>query len=549
MTVDHFLDLVSRSKLVDPDRLQRTLAQWKAEGTDPASTSPQDLAARLVEAGLLTRWQCDKLLEGRYKGFFLNRYKLLDHLGTGGMSSVYLAEHVLMERRVAIKVLPKQRVQDASYLERFHREAQASAALDHRNIVRAYDVDNDGVNHYLVMEYVEGCDLQRMVRKDGPLPCHIAAEYIRQAAEGLQHAHRAGLIHRDIKPANLLVDRKGVVKILDLGLARFTEDNRPSLTVAHDENVLGTADYLAPEQAVNSHKVDSRADIYSLGCALYFLLTGHPPFTHGTLPQRLIAHQRQPPPDIREERPDAPDDLIAICLRMMAKRPQQRYQTAGEVAEALRTWLEHHGYDVSGSGSSKRLSGLVPSSSKVRTASEPSSTSTAPGGSSVTGSSKRLVAAKPLDTPESSQAPADSQTPRRPGGATGQHRATEPARNESATGRAESPPGEPSPANDRNAAATVAGKSGSASSGNAPAGGETTGEDTAHKRGASDDDAPLVALPDFSIHEDPVLGRILHGNAARPARQHTRAPLWIWGVILAGVAIAALLAVYIFLLR
>ena len=219
------------------------------------------------------------------------------------MSSVYLAEHVLMQRRVAIKVLPKDRVEDSSYLARFHREAQAAAALDHRNIVRAYDVDNDGSNHYLVMEYVEGRDLQHIVKEDGPLDYAAAAEYIRQAAEGLAHAHQAGLIHRDVKPANLLVDQKNVVKVLDLGLARFTDESKASLTVAFDENVLGTADYLAPEQALDSHGVDARADIYGLGCSLYYLLTGHPPFPGGTLPQRLMMHQKQPPPSIYRRPP------------------------------------------------------------------------------------------------------------------------------------------------------------------------------------------------------------------------------------------------------
>ena len=160
--------------------------------------SPDDLANvdfvanQLVQSGLLTRWQADRLLEGRHKGFFLGKYKLLDHLGTGGMSSVFLAEHVLMQRRVAIKVLPKDRVTDSSYLARFHREAQAAAALDHRNIVRAYDVDNEGNTHYLVMEYIEGRNLHYVVKEDGPLEYATAAEYIRQAAEGLAHAASGG---------------------------------------------------------------------------------------------------------------------------------------------------------------------------------------------------------------------------------------------------------------------------------------------------------------------------------------------------------------------
>ena len=352
--VDTFLDLLRRSGLVERDQLNGVLLALKEQAGGGAIADAEPLSQRLTEAGLLTSWQCEKLLEGRHKGFFLGKYKLLDHLGTGGMSSVYLAEHVLMQRRVAIKVLPKNRVEDTSYLARFHREAQAAAALDHRNIVRAYDVDNEGSIHYLVMEYVEGLDLQQMVRKDGPLDFLAAAEYIRQAADGLAHAHEAGLIHRDVKPANLLVDQKNVVKVLDLGLARFTTDEgRASLTVTYDENVLGTADYLAPEQALDSHGVDARADIYSLGCSFYYLLTGHPPFPEGTLPQRLMMHQKEPPPSILNERRDTPSELVEICARMMAKRVDRRCQTAAEVAEALADWLVAQGGTVdSGSGSS-----------------------------------------------------------------------------------------------------------------------------------------------------------------------------------------------------
>jgi serine/threonine-protein kinase len=257
------------------------------------------------------------------------------------MSSVYLAEHRAMRHRVAIKVLPRARVEDSSYLARFQLEAQAAAALNHRNIVRAYDIDNDGKTHYLVMEYVEGIDLQLTVREQGPLHYRDAADFIAQAAEGLQHAHDAGLIHRDIKPANLLLDSRNqnMVKILDMGLAKFSDSTQPSLTIAYDENVLGTADYLAPEQAINSHGVDHRADLYSLGCTLYFLLTGHPPFCEGTLPQRLMKHQTEMPPSIYEDRPDAPRALVEICLRMMVKSPENRYQTAGDVARDLRAWL------------------------------------------------------------------------------------------------------------------------------------------------------------------------------------------------------------------
>jgi serine/threonine protein kinase len=350
-SVEKFIALARKSGLVEVDLLTKSLAKMREQDDGELPSDSAVLADRLIEADLLSRWQCDKLLEGRHRGFFLGKYKLLGHLGTGGMSSVYLAEHVLMHRRVAIKVLPKSRVDDSSYLARFHREAQAAAALDHANIVRAYDIDNEGPLHYLVMEYVEGRDLQIIVKNDGPLDFVVAANYFFQVAEGLQHAHDAGLIHRDVKPANLLVDRRGAVKLLDLGLARFSDDGKASLTVAHDENVLGTADYLAPEQALDSHGVDTRADIYSLGCSLYFCLTGHPPFDQGTLPQRLMMHQKKAPPSIFEDRPDTPNDLVNICVRMMVKAPGGRYQTCQEVADALAEWLIAHGGGVStGSG-------------------------------------------------------------------------------------------------------------------------------------------------------------------------------------------------------
>ncbi len=380
--VDTFLDLVRRSGLVEADQLDDALLELKQQdGGRPIDDDDTDLVVdKLIDADLLTRWQCDKLLEGRHKGFFLKLHKLLDHLGTGGMSSVYLAEHVVMRRRVAIKVLPKDRVADSSYLARFHREAQAAAALDHPNIVRAYDVDsdNDGQIHYLVMEYVEGRDLQATVRQDGPLDYAAAADYIRQAAEGLAHAHQAGLIHRDVKPANLLLDRKGVVKVLDLGLARFANEDRASLTVAYDENVLGTADYLAPEQALDSHGVDARADIYSLGCSLYFLLTGHPPFPEGTLPQRLMAHQRETPPSIIEDRPDAPADLLEICDRMMTKKRDVRIQTAWEVAEALSAWLAKHGHTVDSPGSGGSSSTRLAAAARAARAAAPQRAAPAP---------------------------------------------------------------------------------------------------------------------------------------------------------------------------
>lgn len=346
LTPASFLLGVRQSGLIDAVKLDAIVADLDRNGVDQHDAAA--LAHALVQRGALTDWQSEKLLQGRHKGFILGRYKLLGLLGAGEMSAVYLAEHMLLERRCAIKVLPGNRVKDTSYLGRFHREAKAVASLNHPNIVRAYDVDQqfDGGAeiHFLVMEFVEGRNLEKIVTAKGPLKYAEAADYIRQAAEGLSHAHQAGLVHRDIKPENLLIDAQGTVKILDLGLARlFDQTDEESLTIKHDEKVLGTADYLAPEQAIDSHKVDARADIYSLGCTFYFAMTGHPPFTEGTLVQRLFAHQTKSPRPVLEERADAPASLMAILDKMMAKKAADRYQSATELAEVLTRWLVEHG--------------------------------------------------------------------------------------------------------------------------------------------------------------------------------------------------------------
>jgi eukaryotic-like serine/threonine-protein kinase len=344
LSVDSFLMFVERSELVDEEALRDAVASFKAAQGGVLPEDADLVANHLVEQGLLTRWHVEKLMDKKYKKFFLGKYKLLRQIGSGGMSTVYLAEHKLMHRQRAVKVLPKSRINDSSYLARFHLEAQATAQLDHRNIVRCYDVDNDEDTHYIVMEYIEGKDLNTVVKQEGPLPLELCCNYIAQAAEGLHHAHQNGLIHRDVKPANLLIDQKGIVKLLDLGLALFSDNERASLTVAHNENVLGTADYLAPEQAVNSHKVDHKVDIYGLGCSLYYMLTGHPPFPEGTLAQRIAKHQSQMPDDIRKDRPDCPRDLADICVKMMQKRPEKRFSSMREVADALENWLVNHGY-------------------------------------------------------------------------------------------------------------------------------------------------------------------------------------------------------------
>jgi len=344
-TIDAFLAVLRQSKLIAGDRLDDLLRQAAKQGVP--LDSPPAIATALVHSQALTRWQARRLLLGKKTGYWLGDYRLLEPLGEGAMGSVYLAEHALLERKCALKVLPTARAKDGSFLPRFLREAQAAAALDHPNIVRAYDVDRAVVGgselYYLAMEYVQGRDVQTMIDRGGPLRIPNAVDIARQTAEGLEHAHQAGLVHRDIKPANLLLDERAVLKILDLGLAKtLREEDEASITLAHDDKVLGTANFMSPEQARNSHTVDHRTDIYSLGCALYCMLTGRPPFDTGSPAQRIAAHQQIEPPPLTQRRPDVPADLAMIVEKMMAKDPGRRFQTAGEVARQLDTWLSRN---------------------------------------------------------------------------------------------------------------------------------------------------------------------------------------------------------------
>ncbi len=334
-TSEDFLANLERSKLLSDEQL----AQARVLGR--RDDDPTTMARDLVRQGLVTRWQAGQLLAGR-SSFFLGKYKLLELLGRGGMGGVFLGEHTTMNRQVAMKIISSQVGRDPASLARFLSEARAIAALDHPNIVQAYSVDNEGDRYYIVMEYVDGRDLQEILESDGPPDFAATADYIRQAAEGLAHGHRRNMIHCDIKPSNLLVNQQSVVKIVDMGLALLTGRGRDSgqgdLDNGQDGRVLGTVDYLAPEQALGTADFDHRADIYSLGCTLYFLLTGHPPFPEGTLAQRILKHQTLQPRSILEERPDAPADLVELCQQMMAKNPAQRPQSADEIARALTDW-------------------------------------------------------------------------------------------------------------------------------------------------------------------------------------------------------------------
>jgi hypothetical protein len=277
------------------------------------------------------------------------RYRVCRLLGRGGMGAVYQAEHALMERPVALKVLRPGLLPDPDAVARFRQEVRAAARLHHPNLVAALDADQAGPVTFLVMEYVEGQSLAERVATRGPLPAAEACEYARQAALGLQHAHERGMVHRDVKPANLMLTRQGQVKVLDFGLARLLREQAPAgvestvLRAAEGQAaaltgpgvVMGTLDYVAPEQARDSRGADARADIYSLGCTLYFLLTGQVPFPAPNAAEKLARLLSEDPAALADLRPDLPAGLAGVVVRMMAKRPEHRYQTAREAADAL----------------------------------------------------------------------------------------------------------------------------------------------------------------------------------------------------------------------
>jgi serine/threonine protein kinase len=346
------LPLLSKSQ-------QQEVQTWQRRFTEPRA-----LAKELLERGWLTPYQVNQLLQGRGQDLVLGSYLLLERLGEGGVGQVFKARHQRMERTVALKVIRKELLAEPEVVRRFYREIEVVSKLTHPNVVHAYDAGPIGTNHVLVMEYVDGIDLARLVKQAGPLPVAQACEYVHQTALGLQHAHERGLVHRDIKPPNLLVSggvvSGGVVtgathhspltthqiKILDLGLARLRQTadsnrvgNASSLVTPHGPVLMGTPDYLAPEQALDFHSADIRADIYSLGCTFYHLLTGRPPFPGGSLATKIAKHMQAEPAAIEETRPDVGPALAQIIRRMLTKRPEDRYQTPQEVADALAAFL------------------------------------------------------------------------------------------------------------------------------------------------------------------------------------------------------------------
>jgi serine/threonine-protein kinase len=339
LSADEFLKRLRMSDFLSPEDIDRFARADTGLMQDCSS-----LATTLVKKGLLTPFQIDALCDGTYTELRLGNYDLLDKLGAGGMGAVFKARHRRMKRVVAIKILPGSLAGDASFLQRFQREVETIARLVHPNIVMAYDADESQSGPFLAMEFVDGRDLASLVQKEQSLPVATAVGYTLQAARGLEYAHSQGIIHRDIKPANLLCDGVGTVKIADLGLARFNDLAGDGAATAaggltQTGHMLGTVDYMPPEQAIDAAGIDFRADIYSLGATLYFLLVGRPPYKGKSAMGVLLQHREGRIPSLTESRPDVPDKLDDICRRMMAKAPFERIQTMTEVVKALEAFL------------------------------------------------------------------------------------------------------------------------------------------------------------------------------------------------------------------
>ncbi len=340
LSLEDFLDRLRRSRLIRDAKLQA----FRESLERPAETA-EDLARQLVGSQLLTEYQAKQVYRGNTDLLMIGDYQIMEQIGFGGMGQVFKAWHAPMARAVALKLLPEESFDSPQAIRRFRREVQASARLDHLNIVSAQTAGEVDGRQYFVMQFIEGGNLAERIASSGPLSLGAAIDCILQAARGLQHAHERGVIHRDIKPGNLLLGDDGVLRILDLGLARFLPGSEPAKMAGDSASdctrltlpgqMLGTVEFAPPEQAQDTRGADERSDIYSLGCTLYYLLVGAAPFTGEGIVSVLIAHASAPIPSVCEQRDDAPAELDAILAKMTAKNPDDRYQSVSELISIL----------------------------------------------------------------------------------------------------------------------------------------------------------------------------------------------------------------------
>jgi serine/threonine protein kinase len=353
-TVENLCSLLVRSRLIQADDVRSLYQRWKVDSQEVRDAG--QFSQWLIEQQYVTPYQAALLARGQTDHFFLGPYKILERIGHGRMAGVYRALHTLGQV-VAIKVLPPSRAKDPKYLGRFQREARLALRLQHENVVRAFQMGQAGELHYLVMEYLDGETLDEVLRRRGKLLPSEGARLVYQALLGLQHLHEKGLIHRDLKPSNMMLipapsrqstdtTLKSLVKILDIGLGRElldeANDERSDQLLTGVGALLGTPDYLAPEQARDAHKADIRADIYSLGCVLHKVLTGQAPFPDNNIVRLMVRHATEQPKPLRELSPEVPDALQQVADQMLAKDPAQRFATPERAARAFETFLASH---------------------------------------------------------------------------------------------------------------------------------------------------------------------------------------------------------------